>query len=239
MNFKYRLQQILNKILFESEFDYENDWERFRQERENLRQQAAADQHKAADDEASGKLQQKINRVGGLHNWIKTDADWQPPEKLTLIDDIETGQGLLLPSIQKKGKDLYLFIPWALVEITNPTVYKEGNIGKIFPFCQFEEGQWPSKSDFEWEYSRPRSESGVPEQHDIDPEYYFLHDTAWNKRNNLNDKAAMRLFESDKNHYHMLRGDDKAIVDSIVQDKAEDWFRDNQETEDYEDFHGP
>ena len=239
MNFKYRLRQILNKILSESEFDYQNDWEKFRQERENLRRQAAADQLKAADDEAAGKLQQKINRVGGLHNWMKTDADWQPPEKLILIDDIETGHGLLLPSIQKKGKELYLFIPWALVEVTNPTVYKEGNTGKIFPFCQFEEDRWPSKPDFEWEYSRPRSESGVPDKHDRDPEYYFLHDVAWNKRNNLNDKAAMRLFESDKNHYHMLRGDDKAVVDSIVQDKADDWFRENQETEDYEDFHGP
>ena len=41
MNFEERLNRILNKIMFESEFDYLNDWERFRQERDKLRRQAA------------------------------------------------------------------------------------------------------------------------------------------------------------------------------------------------------
>lgn len=238
MNFEERLNRILNKIMFESEFDYLNDWERFRQEREKLRRQAAEDQRKAADDEAGRKLQHDITRAGGLGKWLTNDPNWRPSSHLVLIEDIETGEGLLLPSLRKKGKELYLFIPWALVEITNPTPHIEGEIGKTYPFCQFEEDKWPSQTDFDWQHARPRSPSGVPAPHDVDPEYYFLHDVTWNKRYQLNEKAAIRLFESDKNHYHMLRGDDKAIVDTLVENKAEDWFRDNQEIEKYEDYYG-
>jgi hypothetical protein len=237
MSFNDKLNKTLQKILSESEFDYENDWEKFRQEREKLRQQAAADQRKAADAEANQELQQKINRSGGFSQWFKKDADWEPPEHLVIVNDIETGEGILLPSLQKKGKELYLFIPWALAEVVDPTKTLQGRVDNIFPFCQFEEDKWPSKQDFDWEHSRPRSPSGVPDKHDADPEYYFLHDVTWNKRDQLNDKAALRLFESDKNHYHMLRGDDKAIVDHIVQEAVEEWFRENQEIADYDDMY--
>lgn len=237
MNFEERLNRILNNVLSESEFDYLNDWEKFRQERERLRQQAQDDQRKAADDEASRKFQDLVNRAGGFAKWVSgNNPDWQPPSQFELVEDIETGSGILLPSLKKKGKDLYLFIPWALVEFRNPTKRFEGEILRIFPFCQFDEAGWPSKSDFEWESARPYSGTGSQELHDKDPDYYFTHDTTWNKRRRLNEKAAMRLFESDKNHYHMLRGADKDIVDTIVESSVEDWFHDHQEIESQEDY---
>lgn len=239
MGFNDKLNKILQKLLAESEFDYLNDWERFRQEREKARQQAAEDQRKAADDEAAQKLQHSITRAGGLGKWMQSDPDWRPPSHLVLVEDIETTHGLLLPSLKKKGKELYLFIPWALVEITNPTKNIEGELGDVYPFCQFEEDKWPSQADFDWEYARPYNQQsgGVPAQHDADSEYYFLHDVTWNKRNRLNEKAALRLFESDKNHYHMLRGDDKALVDALTKEQAEEWFYENQEVEEYSDYY--
>lgn len=237
MDFHERLERALGRVLTEAEFDYTNDWERFRQEREQLRKQAAEDQRAAADREINKELQDKITRAGGFSNWVAgKNPNWQPPEQFEIIEDIETSDGILLPSLRQKGKELHLFIPWALVEYRNPTSNHEGEILKIFPFCQFDIEGWPNQSDFEWDTSRPYSSTGIPEPHDKDPNYYFTHDTTWNKRQEVNVKAAIRLFESDKNHYHMLRGEDKKVVDLLVENRVEEWFYDHQQTESPEDY---
>jgi len=229
MNFEGRLRKILRSLFVES--DYTNNWEEFRQERERLRTQAAEDQDKAHKDEIQDKFQQHVQKYGGFAKWM-ANSDWEPGDEFQCLEDIETGNGILLPSLRAKNKDLVLFIPWALIRIIPPfksqgsDEVNEGQLLDTYPFCQFESDNWPNASDFDWESVREEGEQPSD----------FVFDETWNKRLQLNDKAAMKLFSSDKNHYHMLNGADKAVVDNLVDQKVEIYLSEIEPVE-YSDYY--
>jgi len=160
------------------------------------------------------------------------NSDWEPSDTLECIQDVETTKGIILPSLRAKNKNLVLFVDWALIRIIPPfktPSADEPHVGKllsIYPFCQFESDKWPNTSDFDWDLARP--EGGQSSE--------FVFDTTWNKRLRLNNKAAMQLFDSDKNHYHMLAGADKNVVDSLVEERAEEYLSEMEPVE-YSDYY--
>lgn len=222
MPFDDELNRALSKILFESELDYQNDWERFRQERELLRQQVARDQALAAQNEAQKALQNKISRSGGFLQYAKGhDADWRPPTTSAIISDVETGNGILLPSLKARGKDLYCFIPWVFVQYEPRHGANDLNIEGIYPFVQFEDDKWPTQDDFNWKESDLYSTGTLGRYAMVD------------------DKQTFALYNSDKNHYHMLRGADKHFVDSVVESAVEGWIDEQEGTVSKSDYDEP
>jgi len=215
-----------------TESDYTNNWEEFRRERERLRKLAADDQAKAREDEIQDTFQQEIQRYGGFDKWVKgVDPKWDPGEKLVCVHDVETTNGLILPSLRAKNKDLVLFIDWALIRIVPPyyttstNEWMEGRLLGIYPFCQFDPDKWPNTSDFDWEWTQSKEA----------PQADHLYDITYKHHTVLNDRAAVQLFDSDKNHYHMLTGVDKDAVDQLTERKAEQHLS-NMEPEKYSDY---
>lgn len=222
MDFDDKLNQILRYVFSESELDYPNEWERFRQERERLRQLAAREQAQAAEREQAKELQAKMAQAGGFTNWFQ-GREWSPGNDFELVWDVETGDGILLPSVRKRDKNLRLFIPWVLVEFMPQHAVAgtvtEAEPTRTYPFAQFDIDDWPSKGDFDW---------------DVDDLY---RSGTLGRNVSVSPRAAMALFNSDKNHYHMLRGDDKDLVDEIIEKRIMEWFSEHEfDTERQEDY---
>lgn len=205
MSFENRLQRAIDKLVLETELDYSQDWEKHRQQREEMRRQAALDQQQAGQADAKAKLNQEISTTGGFRKWATQDpakrSGWQPPLETKIIWDVETENGIILPSVKARGKNIHLFIPWIWIEYRPGTVNTDPTIEQLNVFAQFDEDQWPAKDDFNW--SSSQVEQGTK-----------------------NPKILRALCDSDANHYHMLRGADKTLVDTIAE-RAADGFLDD------------
>lgn len=202
----------LNRALYlftESPLDYTNDWESFRANREKVRQQAIDDQRAERERHEQEIMAGKIAQSGGLSKWMQQGSqkgkEWRPPPSNALIPDVETGNGILLPSVKQRGKELYMLIPWVWVQYIQPSKgsfqHDENELTGVHPFCQFDMDNWPVHDDFD-----------------------FSIDHSYNRHTAPDFNKVKEVFESDKNHYHMLRGADKEIVDKIVDRAVTSWF---------------
>lgn len=214
MSFNRKLNEALNRLLREDPLDYTSDWEQFRSDRDNVRQQAMQDQRDEWERRQQARMTGEITQSGGPQAWLKRGGgDWRPPANEDIIWDVEMGEGILLPSVKAKGKDIRLMIPWVYVTYIQPSkgsnTHYENELGEPKPFCQFDLDNWPVKDDFDYDI-------------DIDP-------YPGSRKYVTDYKKVMQVYESDKNHYHMLRGVDKDVVDNIVSNAVDEWFQEQSD----------